>query len=278
MLTKSEEMLLNELNKNVSSYENYFESESADAPPISTPAKTSLASMKGNPVFSAQFDIILAVKYFTCTSSTFTSIAASSLTAALKTKLPYFLFGWNDFKAGFAKVQGQFTLTGGWSYLRPFIYGAESISDLDLDSNVTNVLQKGDLVLPYYSALPGSGTTTYAFVIIRCNQVAYSTLLNSLVSDRFVINNIRITLDDNSLTGQFSNQIGIYTQSLFGKFDSDTVSPSSYKKPEQYQAGIVDIPLKKGIDKRIIIAQNVEYNCVGQTLSIYVWQVSKFGY
>jgi hypothetical protein len=105
--------------------------------------------------------------------------------------------------------------------------------------------------------------------------VAYATLLTALSSDRFVLNMIRYVIPDTTLIAQYSNNIGLFRQSLFGKFNSDYMSPNSFKKPEQQQNGLIDIPLKKGIDKETSMGMYINYTCIELSWSIFVWTVKK---
>lgn len=279
MLSKAEQELLKELNTNADSFDNFFEDESADAPAVSVAPRlaqrgTELARAKGNPAFSAQFDITVLLKYFTLTGGVYTQITAATLNAALKNQLPVYIYGNSDFASGYTALRKVFTLTT-WVHGRPGIYGKDDFSELAFDATVTAQLVLGDMVIPFTSALPGAGTTTLGLAIVRCTQVSYGTLLDSLNSDRFVMNMIRYVIPDTTKIAQFSNNIGIFKQSLFGKFDSDYVSPNSFKKPEQMQNGLIDIPLKKGIDKQIALASYVNYDCIELSWSIFVWQVRK---
>lgn len=276
-MTQAEKELLRQLETNVDSFEDFFENDDADAPVISKrplPGSARLSNAKGNPAFSAQFDVTILLKYFTFNTGAYTAIGASALNAALKNKLPVYIFGQSDFASGFINLRRTFPLTT-WIHGRPFIYGRDIPSELTLDATVTGTLQLGDLVIPFTSALPGAGTTTLALAIVRCTQVAYGTLLNALSSDRFVMNMIRYVIPDITTITQYSNNIGYFTQSLFGKFHGDYTSPNSFKKPEQQQNGLIDIPLKVGIDKQKALAMYVNYDCVELSWSIFVWTVKK---
>lgn len=272
-LTPAEMALQKRLAEGVESFENYFDN-SADAPIITKSPESSLGRA-GVPQFSAQFDVQILIKYFTLTSGTYTAIAASALDAGLKTYIPFFLFGLNDYLAGFPKARTNYPLTANWTYGIPGIYGKDDFYALAFDSNVTALLQNGDLIIVFTSALPGSGTTTLALIILRCTQVAYGTLLNALNSDRFVMNYIRYALADATQVAQFAYQIGIFKQSLFGKSEIDYISPNSYKDPKNYQAGIIDIPLKYGVDKNRTLGSYNLYTNVDMTWSIFVWTTKK---
>ena len=279
-LNRAEMDLMNKLRKksqNFDNFESYF--EHADAPIVASvsgdqKSQTSVMESKGNPSFTAQFDTQIFLKYYTLTGGAYTPILPAALNAALKNKLPVFLFGHADFSAGFAKMKLQYPIVN-WTYGIPGIVGKDYFSPYAFDINVEADLQLGDMVMPFTSALPGAGTTTLALVIVRCTQVAYGALLQSISSDRFVMNMIRYVLPDLTQLGQYSQQLGVYYQSLFGKFDSDTLSPNSYKKPEQLQNGIIDIPLKRGIAKQDCLASYIIYTNVETDLSFFVYSVDK---
>lgn len=268
-MNNAQRQLRARLHDNVDSFENYFGNE---VPSTSMPGavKPSLVPQRNNPPFTAQFDLQFITKYYTLTGGVYTEIAAAAVNAALRNSLPFFVFGNSDFASGFSKLKGQYPINANWSYGRPGIYGKDDFEELAFDSTVIGSLQNGDLVLPFTSTLPGAGTTTLALNIIRCNTVAYGTLLDALNSDRFVLNGIRYTLDDTTQLAQFNNQIGMFLLSLFGKFNSDFVSPASYKDPKQFQDGIVDIPLKYGIEKGTSLAFYNNYTNVAFGWSIYV--------
>jgi len=275
-MTKAEAAMMRALETNANAFDSFFD-QSADAPPMAiTPGGAELTKTKGNPTFSAQFDINFIKLYFTLTGGAYTQIAAAGLNAGLKNSLPHFLFGLSDYKAGFAKLRNSFPVVG-WAYGRPGIYGKDSFDEYAFDAAITANLQQGDMVVPFTSALPGAGTTSLALCIIRCTQVAYGTLLESLVSDRFVMNMIRYVVADSTAAqlAQYANNIGMFNQSLFGKFDSDFISPNSFKKPEQQQSNLIDIPLKKGINKEVALALSSNYDVVGYTWSTFVWSVAK---
>lgn len=282
-MTRQEQAILARLYGN--SRANAYERSNADAPagPIAVnPAATTLAAMKGNPAFAAQFDIQFLLKYFSVVDATgvWTSLTAAQLLAAqptLATTMPAFLYGNSDYSSGFAKLQQVFPLSGWTAYSEPGIYGKDllRVNGSFFDATVTAQLRKGDLVIPVYF---DAGATTYVgLTVVRCTQVAYGTLLDALNSDRFVMNMLRYVMADTSAIGlaQYNNNIQILKQSLFGKFDSDFVSPTSFKMPEQFQTGIIDIPVQKGIDKQVALAMYINYDAVTVQWSLFVQTVDK---
>jgi hypothetical protein len=287
---RHEIQLARALENGVDAYDSYFDNSADSRPIVSNRVKSSqvsLAPMKGNPQFSAQYDIKASIYYFSYAAGVFTPVLPANVPAGLQGNLPVYLFGWNDFKAGFPKLKSQYPIVN-WVQGRAFLYGYDNYMDailtgigtgaqtfVQLDTNVTPSLSLGDLVIPFTAT--SGGTTYFASVVIHCAQVAYATLFESLVSDTFVMNMIRYIVPDttqNSIN-QFINQIGLYSLSLYGKFNSDFVSPNSFKKPEQYQPNIIDIPIKKGVDKAISFGTYLNCLCTSFTWSTFVWSTKK---
>ena len=275
------------LEQNADAFDSYFDNSADKRPVMSNRVKGAmqLVKSKGNPTFSAQFDIKASVSYFSVAAGVWTKIATAGVPAAVQVPVPVFLFGWNDFKSGFPKLKAAYPLTN-WAYGRAFIAGYDDSMDVlesltggigqffPLDANALAILSPGDLVLPLTY---NNGTQYVALITVHCTQVAYATLLESLVSDTFVMNMIRYVVPDASTPSlnQYANNIGIYSLSLFGKYNSDFVSPNSFKVPSQLQNSLIDIPLKKGIDKSIALASYLNYDCASYVWSTFVWTVAK---
>ena len=278
----SESQLRSILRNNVDA----FEANNADALPMSSVgAGAQLEQTKGNPSFDAQFDVQILTKYFSVAAGAFTLRTAAYMlanAAALATDaaLSFFIFGQMDFASGFKKLRSQYPLAS-WAYGSPFIYGNGSYFvqvngvQVVFDATALAQLQIGDLVIPYYAT--NGGVYYVALVIVRCTNVAYGTLLAATSSDSFVLNRIRYIQNDTTSAGlaQYSNAIGWYKQSLFGKFDQDSITPNSQKPPEQYQAGVIDIPIVKAITKEIAFASALNYDAVNIQWSIFVKTVNK---
>lgn len=289
-MTREEKKLMNMLHSDADAFDDAFDSAFADdtleaplvAPSIDN-AVGKLGRSRNKPVFSAQFDLSFIVKYFDVTAAdgTTAAILPAGLLAAAQNSVPGIFFGNSDYASGFTFGQQKLPLTN-WSYLRSYIYGANEPTVVTegpgtayaFPAAITNVLRKGDLVIElYYDS--GGATDNKALVIHRCQQVGYGTLLASIGSDRFVINQLRYTIPDTTKIAQYSEQIRLLRQSLFGRNQEDFVSPQSFKNPQQQQNGIVDIPLKKGVDKETLLATYLNYD-VGQVdWSIFVWKTKK---
>jgi hypothetical protein len=283
-LTETELQLRAALQTDADSFEDFF--DNADQPavqaaaslPGSNSGKPEMARSKYNPVFKAQFDVSISIKYFEETAAgVYAARTAAQIIAAVATttQFPVFLFGFSDFEAGYKQMAAEFPVAGGWAYGQPFIFGRDvaRCSFSNFDANVTGVLQRGDLVLPY-TITTATPTNYVAIVIIRCKQVAYSALLSATNSDKFVLNMIRYVVAA-AYVDQYNNDIKYINQSLFGKRTSDSWSPTSYKNPEQQQDGIIDIPIKIGINKEVALGTFIDYDKVLIQWSIFVWTVKK---
>jgi len=284
MIIRGKQNLRRHLQGRTDAFENYADAQATvDQPAAVAPNRTQLMATQGNPAFTAQFDVSLKLLYFTENAGVYTLKTAAEILAAqatLATKLPHFVFGNTDYQGGFARLHSAVQLSV-WAYGIPFIYGAVTIpasSFSNFDANVNAQLVVGDLVQPFTATL--GGVNYVALSVVRCTQVAYGTLLQALSSDMFQMNMIRYIISDTTAVGlaQYQNNINIFKQSLFGKFDSDFVSPNSFKLPEQMQDGVIDIPLVKGIDKQIALAVQCNYDVPNVQWSLFVAMVNKLAY
>ena len=123
-------------------------------------------------------------------------------------------------------------------------------------------------------------------VNIYCDTVNYPAFVQSLMVDRIVISRIRASVSDTTAYGVQTLQQSLYIKdrSLFGKEVSNMISISAYRVPEQFQTGIVDIPLNVDISKTTYIQGNIvqtaAYNAAPKltqtlTLSMFVDVYSK---
>jgi hypothetical protein len=229
-----------------------------------------------NPPFKAQIQVNFLKYYFSYNAGVFTPVAAGAVPAALQLQLPTFLFSNSDFASGFAKLQGQFPVSG-WAYGgAPFIYNnvpwpGTPASGI-FDANVRNLLRAGDLVIPFTGA--NGGTNYVALAVIRTSDVPYGTLLDALNSNTFNINLIRYTVTAGQET-QFANAILCADETMFGKFSSDPVNPESYKNPEQDQDNIVDIDIDFNVNKQRGLASYVNYDVVSMRWNLFISSANK---
>lgn len=137
---------------------------------------------------------------------------------------------------------------------------------------------------------PTAGTTdrirfTYTdgvgtdFIDITCNQVPYPVFLEALSADIFRISNIRYRLVNNANTIQFSQAHKFQSKSLFGKGSDDDLNVGAYLKPEQFQTGVIDIPIAADVDKETMLMAYVSQLAVAYpftfTLSVFVEKFDK---
>jgi hypothetical protein len=256
-------------------FDDAFESDSADVPlvaPVSQGVNAQLVNIKGNPRFRAQFDISIDIGYYDVTGTAV--ILPAALPAALQTKLAFPLFGNSDFDGGFKLWQERLPVGTGAAGTWAFSRNNSGIVTLGSTVNSNSLeLVSGDLNLEFTATVAANDYA--ASVRVRCKQVAYGTLLGAISSDRFIINNIRYGIADATKVSQYDNNIVLLRQSLFGKAQNDNVSPSSFKRPDQFQTNVVDIPLKKGIDKETIMASYINYDATSITWSIFVIKMNK---
>src|SRR5688572_28046602 len=108
-MSRLDRQLMHRVSRRTDSYER---NNAVDGPIAVNPAATGLAAMRGNPGFTAQFDINMELRYFTIVDATGVWTlrnAAYVLTnfAALASQVAGFAFGNSDFAAGFAKLVTQ---------------------------------------------------------------------------------------------------------------------------------------------------------------------------
>lgn len=271
-MTRAQKQMLALMDNNVDAY------AEGDAPVVQ-PVGASLGRGRNNPNFSATLQLSLLKYYFTVVTATgvYTEVAAAALDADLKNNLPFFVFGNADYAGGYSKAVSVYPVNANWVFIGSFIYGKDSIPDSvdELDSTVTAKLERGDQLQLYTSAQPGAGTTSLAVLIIRSSQVAMGTLLDSLNSDMFTLNEIRYAIPDSTKIAQFNNQIALFKQTNFGKFNGDYVDPNTFKDPYQQQTNIINVPLKYPIDKNKIIILDTDFDCINISWGIFISVVSR---
>jgi hypothetical protein len=92
---------------------------------------------------------------------------------------------------------------------------------------------------------------------VMCNQLPYPGFLSAMSNANFLLSNIRYSLDNAAQTGQFSMPFEFRQKSLFGKGDQNPITVIAFKKPEQFQAGIIDLPVEAPISREDAIALKV---------------------
>lgn len=220
-----------------------------------------LQNVVGNPTFKAQFDI--NVKKFVTDQNYQTNNVEQNLPSAYKIGLPFALFGQSDKNGGYANFRKLMSDIGDWVFEGYEIKNWFGTSSIPFG-------QTGDMIFKFKT----QNNQYFTILVVSCKQVAYGTLLASTSSDTFEMNSFRYSVDPTK-TSQFENQVKMVTQSLFGKIQNDDVSPISFKRPEQNQDGIVDIPLKRKIYKEQMFMSYMDYQCSDLNWSIFVDVIQK---
>jgi hypothetical protein len=211
------------------------------------------------------------------TSKTAAQMLAAAAVAA-DTQFPVFIFGNSDYASAYKNMFGEFPAPANWTFEGLRIWTNQQInsSQSTFDSNVTDNLQKGDLLFVFTRTTGGNDYLT--LIRVRCKQVGYASLLDSVNSDKFVLNLIRYKVASANAVDldQYDNDIKYINQSLFGSKKSDSFSPISNKLPEQQQDNIVDIPIKMGVSKETALGSYLNYDISGEILwTVFVWGVKK---
>lgn len=119
-----------------------------------------------------------------------------------------------------------------------------------------------------FTCVVGANTDT---IDVTCNQLPYPGFISSMRNANFKISNIRYSLDNAAQTAQFGMPFEFRSKSLFGKGDTNPVTVIAFKKPEQFQAGIIDLPLDAPMSMEDIIALKVQQGTTAAfTLSCFV--------
>jgi hypothetical protein len=88
---------------------------------------------------------------------------------------------------------------------------------------------------------------------ITCQQNPYPLLLESTRTDLLRAQGIRLSLSDSTAVSQFDQQFNVVKRSMTGRAVNDSLTPSQYKQPTQFQTGIVDLPINLSVDKETTI-------------------------
>ncbi len=266
----AEKMLLNELQQ-LDSLDNYF-NDVDEMPLTSKNVGVTLRRGDGQPAYKAQIDIIIKPIFILVASGTTSIIEPSELPSGLKVALPAFMFGQADYSGGFPNAIAKLPALGLWSLQNVFIYGVYGSSVVQTTLNP--LLKRGDLVIEYqYNA--GGGNIYLGYIIVSSDNVAYGTLLAATNSDRFVIDTVRYSVNNDLYTPQLKNQLVFIFQTLFGKASDDKISPTSFINPRNTIKYIADIPFTKGIDKNISIGTYVNYDVPEIVFSIFIKDFKK---
>lgn len=231
-----------------------------------------------NPPFQAQFQMQILPLFFTEAADVYTLVTqanAQAWPAAVRVKLPFFLFGNIDFESGYPVLKGQFPIPAGsgWAFNPPVVMGktVQPAAAFGVwDATVLAQLQDGDVVFPY--TVTNGGTNYMVLKVVRTADVPFASLLNATNSNMFTLNMIRYVVADNTAAnlGQYANPILCGDETMFGKFTKDTVNPEGFKNPEQQQDNIIDIDFEFKVSKQKSLSSYHNFDAGSIRLQMFV--------
>lgn len=235
-----------------------------------------LKRIKGNPNFKDQFNFQFLTLYHDAAGAL---LAPAALPANLQNQLPVFLFGNSDYTGGFDKVRGYFPLNNwipGTFAAGGSLYGIinkESPAIIQTAGVFIPFTRTGDLFFNYYFP-GGAGVGAGAIIIVRCPQVAYGSLLDSINSDIFLINMIRYIVPLAN-QNQLQNNIVIINKSVFGKTTDDKIDPNSFVTGETFNTNFSDIPVTIEVNKYKGMGFYINFDAVSFSWTVTVEKTRK---
>jgi len=130
-------------------------------------------------------------------------------------------------------------------------------TDASIKKDVVYWLEDGSLIYNY-NTNGDSGN-----IVISCKEVPYRSLLEYSGVQVMRIRKIRATYSD---VNQITNDMRITHRTILGVKNQNTISPSTYKSPIQFQSNIVDIDAPFTIDAQRGI--EMQMNSGTQTVSM----------
>ncbi len=188
------------------------------------------------------------------------AIQTKRLTANIAEELPYVLFGFAFLASGYSEVINLPS-------------GVTCTVKAGLVQNTTDDAGTYKKVLLTYT----SGANVDTVEITSKASSAYPTLLANMASDVFTISKVRQSISPATETSQFATQLAVVNKSIFGKAESNDINLDSYKKPEQFQSGIIDIGLNCSLDKEsAFVGSLIAVAGITVTNSFSVSRIKKF--
>lgn len=226
--------------------------------------KNSLGSLRyavGNPLSKNEIRIEVDIFFCNNTVDPTVLIPFAALPAQLQQNLPFYLFGLNDMYGFYRNVKHTVRLHPNWAFQGAGFWNYNLFANawtipaflfqIALDES-----NDGDYLIFYINNVVGLNDIR-AMVRIRCNNVSYSTLVHSLMSDIIYLDAVRSIVANADIL-QYTNPLIFSSLSTFGKVVTDSIDPRMYIRPTEPQEAISDIPVKIPIDKRIAISTQMQ--------------------
>jgi len=253
---------------------NLPETHSKDLFPSIKEGMGSLALVKGNPDYIEEISLNIYIQYYTA-GAVPGFVLPAALPVELQTYLPLYIFGLTDFYSSYHKCRTLVDAPGVppnfWAW---DIFG---IADLGIwefnkvDTGVVAEYDAGDMVFSF-RAVDLLGLVYWANVVIHCNSIAYGTFLQSFVSDLIFVNSLRYVVPIANIN-QFLNPLIFGYQTLFGRFHTDTLDPRAFITNKDFQQQIADIPINLPIDKSVMLALRLNFDCNNFNMKFFVNKV-----
>lgn len=236
----------------------------------------SLRHVVGNPLFKAEINIHIDSIWYD--QATGLNIAPAALPLNFQQPLPLYLFGLTDFWGSYNRGKEVIPIPGmtpmAWLWI-PALGHSVSIMGNTVGFAGSAWLagngDNGDILLITISNDPVNPTIMHVFRI-HCNNVAYSTLLHSMVSELMFIHSVRYIVP-NANINQFINPVFACYQNMFGKIYTDSIDPRMYQLPTDFQNQISDIPLNTVLDKQMFFGFLMEFDCPAIDMIFFVEKV-----
>jgi hypothetical protein len=233
----------------------------------------SLSKAVGNPLTKNELSINTDVFFYDVAAAIF--LAPAAVPATHQLPLPVWYFGLTDVYSGYSKAQfiEPNNLQGNsWGLLFQGFWQYNIFAGLP--GLMILLMQPGDYIMRYASNVPAGvlNPNIDAYVRIRCENIAYATLVHSLMSDIIFLNTIRFSVAMAAIL-QFARSIKIAHLSTFGKLNIDTIDPRLFILPTEPQQNIADLPVKIPIDKSIIITTQIDFVCQHFNFILFVEKI-----
>lgn len=196
-------------------------------------------------VEAAQFDLII-----------------TRVSANIAENLPVPVFGLVAIKAGLGQDISQYLPAGTTLVAIQFGTTFSSTTGATLTQDLANA-QK--LTLQFKN---GANLDT---ITVTCSSTPYPQFAESTMSDVFRLSKIRYSISNTALTAQYSQQLIFKKKTIFGKVIENSLTPTAFRTPQDFQTGVVDIDVNADIDKETAIWTNILSSAgFSVTLSIFV--------
>jgi hypothetical protein len=157
-------------------------------------------------------------------------------TATLNAALPFVLFGQQDAENGYRNILGGLLPAG------------ITLVSVEIGEKA------GQANAAVFEYTDGVDTDT---VTVTSATYPYPSLLAATSTDLMRMSKIRLELSDATQGAQFRQDIATVSSSPFGKRGTNSISATAFRRPDQFQAGIVDLDATFDIDKETGIISKI---------------------